>query len=118
LKLLPAKYLPTAIRPAGVTADFGISVTPASASVIPGSSVGYTVTVTPGSGFSGTVSLRVSGLPGRTSASFNPTSVNTSGSSILTISTRRRTPTGTFTLTVSGISGGLKHSQQMTLTVQ
>jgi hypothetical protein len=101
-----------------VIADFGISVTPASASVAPGSSASYTVTVTPGSGFSGTVSLRVSGLPGRTSASFNPTSVNTSGSSTLTISTRRRTPIGTFTLTVSGISGSLKRSQQVTLTVQ
>jgi hypothetical protein len=101
-----------------VIADFGISVTPASASVAPGSSASYTVTVRPGSGFSGTVSLRVSGLPGRTSASFNPTSVNTSGSSTLTISTRRRTPIGTFTLTVSGISGSLKRSQQVQLTVQ
>lgn len=101
-----------------VSADFSVVVTPSSAAVSRGSSALYTVTITPGSGFNGTVSFSVSGLPRRTNASFNPSSIVTSGSSTLTVSTIRKTPTGTVTLTISATSGGLTHKQQVTLTVQ
>src|SRR5207248_9547909 len=100
-----------------VSADFSVAVTPSSATVSRGSSARYTVSVTPGSGFNGTVSFSVSGLPRRANASFNPSSI-TSGSSTLNVSTMRKTPTGTFTLTISATSGGLTHTQQVTLTVQ
>ena len=101
-----------------VSADFSVAVTPSSATVSRSSSALYNVTITPGSGFNGTVSFSVSGLPRRTNASFNPSSVTTSGSSTLTVSTMRKTPSGTFTLTISATSGGLTHTQQVTLTVQ
>jgi hypothetical protein len=101
-----------------VSADFSITVSPSGVTVSRSSSALYTVTITPGSGFNGTVSLSVSGLPRRTSASFSPSSITTSGSSTLTVSTGHRTPTGTFTLTISATSGGLTHKQQVTLTVQ
>ena len=100
-----------------VSADFSVAVTPSSATVSRGSSARYTVSVTPGSGFNGTVSFSVSGLPRRANASFSPSSI-TSGSSTLNVSTMRKTPTGTFTLTISATSGGLTHTQQVTLTVQ
>jgi hypothetical protein len=100
-----------------VSGDFSIAVTPSNATVSRGSSAVYTMTVTPGSGFNGTVSFSVSGLPRRTNASFNPSSVTT-GSSTLTVGTNHKTPTGTFTLTISATSGGLTHKQQVTLTVQ
>jgi len=112
----------TVVHTAGVTlvvsADFAVSVTPSSASVGSGSSANYTVTVTPGSGFTGTISFSVSGLPRRANASFNPTSIATSGTSTLAVNTSRKTPTGTFTLTITATSGGLTHSAQVTLTVQ
>jgi hypothetical protein len=57
-------------------------------------------------------------LPRRTNPSFNPASITGSGSSTLTVSTNHKTPTGTFTLTVTATSGGLTHSQQVTLTVR
>src|SRR6266481_1408912 len=101
-----------------VSADFSLAVTPSSVTVSRGSSAPYTVTITPGSGFNGTVSFSVSGLPRRANASFNPSSITTSGSSALTVSTMRKTPTGTVTLTISATSGGLTHQQQVTLTVQ
>jgi uncharacterized membrane protein len=101
-----------------VTADFAVSVAPASATVARGSSVNYTVTITSGGSFKGTVNLSVSGLPRHTSASFNPASITTSGSSALTISTDRKAPAGTVNLTVSATSGSLKHSQQVALTIQ
>jgi hypothetical protein len=101
-----------------VSADFSVSVTPSSATVTRNSSVNYTVTITPVSGFSGSVSLSVSGLPRRTSASFSPASISTSGSSTLMVSTNRKAQTGTFTLTIKGTSGTLTHTKQVTLTVQ
>jgi hypothetical protein len=101
-----------------VTADFAVSVAPASATVARGSSVNYTVTIASGGSFKGTVNLSVSGQPRHTSASFNPASITTSGSSALTISTDRKTPAGTVNLTVSATSGSLKHSQQVALTIQ
>ena len=101
-----------------VTGDFAIAVTPSSAIVRRNSSTNYTVTVTPGAGFTGTVTLSVSGLPRRTSATFTPKSVAGSGSSAMTISTNRNTPTGAFNLTVTGTSGGTAHSQQVTLNIQ
>ena len=60
----------------------------------------YTVTVTGVNGFNNAVTLSVSGLPSRTTASFSPSSVTGSGTSTLTISTRNRTPIGTFSLTI------------------
>ena len=101
-----------------VSGDFSVSVAPASLTVSRGSNGSYSVTVTPGSGFTGTVGLSVSGLPRRTSASFSPASITGSGSSTLTVSTNRKAPTGTFTLTVTATGGGLTHSQQVTLTVR
>ncbi len=101
-----------------VSADFSVTVTPSSVTVSRGSSALYTVTITPGSGFAGKVSLSVSGLPRRANASFNPSSITTSGSSTLTVNTNRKTPTDSFTLTISATSGGLTHKQQVALTVQ
>jgi len=72
--------------------DFAVSSSPTSASVTPGSSASYTITVAPqGSvGFTSSVSLACSGLPALSSCSFSSTSV-TPGSgpatSTLTIST-------------------------------
>jgi hypothetical protein len=101
-----------------VTGDFAISVTPSSATVRRNNSTNFTITVTAGSGFTGTVTFSVSGLPRRTSATFSPKSVVTSGSSTMTISTNRNTPTGAFNITVTATSGAIVHSQQLTLNIQ
>jgi Domain of unknown function (DUF1929)/PKD domain len=101
-----------------VSGDFSVSVSPASLTVSRGSNGTYTVTISPGAGFTSTVGLSVSGLPRRTSASFSPSSITGSGSSTLTVNTNRKTPTGTFTLTITATSGGLTHTQQVTLTLQ
>ena len=100
-----------------VSDDFFVSVAPSNVTIARGSSAIYNVTITPGSGFTGTVNFGVSGLPRRTTASFNPNAITTSGSSTLRISTSRRSPTGAFTLTITATSGGLAHSRQVTLTL-
>jgi len=101
-----------------VSGDFSVSVTPASLTVSRNSRGFYTVNVAAGSGFTGSVSLSVSGLPWRTSASFSPASITGSGSSTLTVSANHKAPTGTFTLTITAASGGITHSQQVTLTIK
>jgi hypothetical protein len=83
-----------------------------------GSSVSFVVTVTPLNGFSGSVSLSVTGLPSRSTASFSPQPASSpSWTSTLTISTSGRTPTGTRTLTIKGSSGSLSRTTSVQLTV-
>jgi hypothetical protein len=95
--------------------DFTLSATPASQTVIQGNGTSYGVTVTPTNGFTGQATLSVSGLPSGASGSFNP---NPSGStSTLSVTTSTTTPAGTYTLTITGVSGALTHTSQVTLVV-
>jgi len=97
--------------------DFSLSATPASQAIAPGGSTSYTATVTAGAGFSGTVSFSVSGLPSGATASFNPASVTSSGSTTLSVSTSGTTPAGSYPLTIAGTSGSLSHTVNVTLVV-
>jgi kumamolisin len=57
-------------------------------------------------------------LPQRTSASWSPSTVTGSGSSVLTIKVNRPARSGTYNLTITGTSGNLVHSIPLTLVVQ
>jgi hypothetical protein len=100
-----------------VQPDFSLSASPASKTVSPGGNAGYSVTVTPGTGFAGSVSFSVAGLPTGASASFNPASITSSGSSTLTVVTASSTPVGSYPLTITGASGTLSHAAGVTLNV-
>ena len=98
--------------------DFTMSVTPVSAVRKRGSGEPYTITIQAVNGFSGTVNFTVSGLfPGSSLFPVPPPSVTGSGTSGFDILTQHppATPQGTFTLTITGTSGSLSHSQQVTL---
>ncbi len=82
-----------------------------------GSPASYSATVSALLGFSGTVNLSVSGLPQDAGVSFSPPTVTDSGSSTLTVTTASTTPAGTYTLTISGVSGAITHSTIVTLVV-
>ena len=103
------------------SADFSISVSPTSGSVVQGSSTTATVSVSSVGGFSNQVTLSYSGLPSGATASLNPTQVtptaNGTATSTLTISTASTTPVGTYTITITGTGGGKAHSCTYTLTV-
>jgi subtilisin family serine protease len=102
---------------APATPDFAIAATPASQSVVQGSSTSYTATVTASGGFTGTVTFSASGLPAGAAASFNPASVAAAGSSTMTVTTTATTPAGSYPITVTGTSGALTHSTTVTLIV-
>jgi hypothetical protein len=99
-----------------VGANFTVSVSPKSRTIARGKSGTYTVTLTASPGLT---SFSVSGLPQKTTASFNPTSVTSSGSSTLTVHAGPKARTGTSTLTIKATtSEGLVQSTTATLTIQ
>jgi hypothetical protein len=97
--------------------DFTVSVSPISQMVSRGVNANYMVTILPLNGFSGTVNLSVSGLPGGTSVSFAPSTVSGSGNSKLAVTTSGSTPGGTSTLKITGTTSSLNHAVSVTLTV-
>ena len=97
--------------------EFSLSATPSSQTVAPGAGTSYTVTVVPTNGFSGIVDFSASGLPSGTNAGFNPTPVDTSGSTTMTVTTSVSTTPGTYSLTVTGSSGALIRTTTATLVV-
>jgi Galactose oxidase-like, Early set domain/Divergent InlB B-repeat domain/PKD domain len=101
--------------------DFSITVGPAAQEVVPGGLATYTVTVTPLSGFTGTVNLSVgseSGFPtGITSGGFSPASISTGGSSTLTMRTSTSTVPYALSLTITGTSGTISHTASTTLLI-
>jgi hypothetical protein len=106
------------VLPPPPTPDFSLSLGSPTITAPRSSSGTDTVIVTPQNGFTGTVSLSVSGLPGQTSASFSPSSLsNGTGTATLKVSPSRRAHTGTWTLTVTATSGSLKHTTLVTLTI-
>src|SRR5205823_4924904 len=86
-----------------------------SQTVVAGASTSYTATITPSNGFTGQVTFTVSGLPAGAGGSFSPNPATTS--STLSVTTSTSTPLGSYTLTITGVSGGLTHTTTVTLTV-
>jgi hypothetical protein len=97
----------------GSTPDFSLSAT--NATVAQGGSGTSTVTVTPLSGFTGSVTLSASGLPSGVTGVFAPNP--TTSTSTLTLTASATATTGTSTITVTGVSGSLTHTTTFQLTV-
>jgi hypothetical protein len=95
--------------------DFSLSVSPTSRSIKRGQITSYNITITRLNGFNGTVAFTVSGLPSNATASFTASS---STSVTLKVSTSRSSPSGPYTLTITGTSGSLKHSIPVSLTLR
>ena len=92
----------------GLQTDFILAATPPTVTIPQGQTAQYTVTVTSVGGFNSPVSLQVTGTPASSTPSFSPSTVTPipSGSvnSQLTVATTLSTPTGTYDLTITGIS--------------
>ena len=99
--------------------DFTLGASPLAQSVKQGQSIDYTLKIVAQGGYSGTVSLSVTGLPANSRAVFNPLTITTSGTASLQVGTTTGTPTGPFTLTVTGTDSAhsLAHSASVTMTV-
>src|SRR5207249_987376 len=96
--------------------DFTLGASPASQTLTQGGSTSYTVTITPGNGFTSLVTLSVSGLPVGANASFTPNPA--SGSSTFTVTISLSTKPGNNALTITGIGGGRTHTKLVNLLVK
>src|SRR5438105_4421747 len=96
--------------------DFSLSAAPSSESIVRGGAASYTVSVNASAGFTGAVTLGVTGLPAGAAATFSPNP--TSMTSTLTVRTTSTTKTGTYTLSISGTAGALAHVTTATLQVR
>jgi uncharacterized membrane protein len=103
-----------------VDPDFRLSVYPSHLSVAAGSTWGSSVLVSSLYGFNGTVSLSAS-VPSGWTASFNPSSLSLTNGyyncSALSLSVPSDAAAGKYTIVVTGASGTLTHSANVTVTV-
>lgn len=109
----------SAAAPPPATPDFKISITPGTVTVVPGSSAFVHLTASPMNGFTGTVTVNVTGIPPGTSISPPvPFTMLPSGQQDLQLSVPSNAANGSFNLTVSASSGTLVHSASLTFQVQ
>ena len=92
-----------------VTADEDV------ASACPGETVTYTLSLAASEGFAAPVTLTLQGAPSGTSVFFDPNPVIPPGSSQLYITTTASTAAGTYAMTVTGTSGALTDTANLTL---
>jgi subtilase family serine protease len=106
-----------ALAPTSTTPTYSLSASPASVSVVQGSSGTSTITSTVVDGFDSAVALTVSGAPTGVTATLSPTSITGTGTSTLTLAVASTTATGSYTITVTGTGGGITKTATVTLTV-
>jgi RHS repeat-associated protein len=80
---------------------FSISAAPATATLITGQTVAYTVQLSSTNGFTQLARLSLSGLPSGVTASFKPSMITTGQVSVLTLSAPASQATGTSNLTIT-----------------
>ncbi|HEY1936690.1 MAG TPA: protease pro-enzyme activation domain-containing protein [Candidatus Angelobacter sp.] len=99
--------------------DFTFSASPASQSVVQGSSVAYSAVITAVNNYTGTINFSVAGLPAGATLTPPPPAVINSGSSTITILTNNgaTTPVGVYPLTITATDGVLVHTAAVTLSV-
>jgi uncharacterized repeat protein (TIGR01451 family) len=109
------------ISDATPTADYSISITPNSRTLSPGGNTTYTISATPIGGFTGSLSLSVTGLSSDSTGTFAPATIvlndTSPKSSTLTVNTTSATPSGSYTINVSATSGNLQHNASSQLIV-
>jgi hypothetical protein len=99
--------------------DFSLAVSPSTRTVNAGTQRRlHRVTVAALNGFTGTVTLSVSGLPAGATATFTLDPVGVPGTSTLFVRTTGSTIRSTYTLRVTGTTGTLSHQVTVTLTVR
>ena len=99
---------------AAALGSFGLAAQPVTANVSPGGSTNYVLTITPNGGFGTPIGFEVRNLPPFTSANVVAQSAT---SATIQVTTSATTPAGTFPLLITGTSGQLSATVQVSLTV-
>jgi subtilase family serine protease len=99
------------------TPDFTITASPSSLTVGHPSIGIFSFKVAALNGFAGKVNFTVSGFPSKIAGGFLPASITGSGTSYLVFVVGPKQSTGTFPLTITGTSGSIQHTSNVTLIV-
>ncbi|MFC0844483.1 M28 family peptidase [Streptomyces noboritoensis] len=113
---VPAQTGDPTCTPSGQN-DFSMALNPASGTVQQGGSVTTTVSTSVTTGNAQSVALTASGLPAGVTASFNPATVQSGQSSVLTLSATNNAAPGPSTVTVKGQGTTLSHTVDYALNV-
>jgi hypothetical protein len=111
-----AKLTPACATPAPSTPDFVVYTDQGSQSVSAGGRITYNLTVK-SFAFTGAVDLSLRGLPSNTQGLLSTYTINTAGTTTLTVQTSGSTPAGSFPLTVLGTSGSVTRAVTFWLVV-
>jgi kumamolisin len=101
----------------GATPSFSISASPTSITIARSSSGNITITSSVAGGFDSAITLSASGEGSANSISFSPTSITGAGTSTMKINVGRSASITTHTITITGTSGGTRHTTTVTLEV-
>lgn len=98
--------------------DFSISVSPSPITAAAGGSANFSVSSSGKNGFTGSVTIAISGLPaGATTYPASPFSVVAGSSQSVSLSIPSSTSAGNYSVVVNGTSGALAHSAALALSV-
>ncbi len=114
---VPAQSGDPTCTPSGQNNDFSMSLNPSSGTLQQGGSVTTTVGTTVTTGTAQSVTLTATGLPAGVSASFNPATVQSGQSSVLTLTATSNAAPGASTVVVKGQGAVLSHTVDYTLNV-
>ena len=106
----------TLVVQAASAPGYSVSASPSSRTVVQGARTSYAVTITRSGGFTGSVTLSVSGLPSGVAATFSPNNTTGAGST-MSVTTRPTTSTGSYSLTITGASGNVTRTVTVTLVI-
>jgi autotransporter-associated beta strand protein len=100
-----------------IVSSYLVAATPLSQSVSPGGSTNFSVSLSATNGFTGTTTFGITGLPPGVGASFNPPTVNGTGTSTLLLATTASTVGGTYPLSLTATSGSLASTTTVALVI-
>jgi len=96
------------------TGNFAVVASPNPQVLVPGSSNAIDVTLVRSSGFNGSITMSVTGLPSGVTGSFNPSST-TGNTSTLTLTATSAVALGDSSITITGTSGTIVNSTATTV---
>ncbi|MGW7460903.1 M28 family peptidase [Streptomyces sp. NPDC054797] len=114
---VPAQSADPTCTPSGQNNDFSMTLNPSSGTVQQGGTVTTTVATTVTTGTAQSVTLTATGLPSGVSASFNPATVQSGQSSVLTLTATSNAAPGASTVVIKGQGTTLSHTVDYTLNV-
>jgi uncharacterized membrane protein len=98
-------------------ADFVVTSTSLSQTVVAGTNAVFTTQITAENGLAGIVNFSATGLPADVTAAFSPASLTGGGSSVLTIAAASGASAGTYSINVVAVSGSLTRILPLALSV-